>query len=33
MSIRDRVISETEVDEQDLEDYLLDWPEDQAGAK
>jgi hypothetical protein len=27
MSVRERVISETEVDEENLEDYLLDWPE------
>ena len=28
MSVRERVISETEVDEENLEDYLLDWPDD-----
>jgi uncharacterized cysteine cluster protein YcgN (CxxCxxCC family) len=28
MSVRERVISETEVDEKNLEDYLLDWPDD-----
>lgn len=28
MSVRDRVISETEIHEDNLEDYLLDWPED-----
>lgn len=28
MSVRGRTISETEVDEENLEDYLLDWPED-----
>ncbi|MDT8403864.1 YcgN family cysteine cluster protein [Sulfuriflexus sp.] len=28
MSVRDRVISEIRVDEENLEDYLLDWPED-----
>ena len=28
MSVRERVISEIEVGEENLEDYLLDWPED-----
>lgn len=28
MSVRERVISEIEVDEESLEDYLLDWPEE-----
>ena len=28
MSVRGKVISETEVDEENLQDYLLDWPED-----
>lgn len=28
MSVRERVISEIEVDEENLEDYLLDWPEE-----
>lgn len=28
MSVRERVISEVEVAEEDLEDYLLDWPDD-----
>jgi uncharacterized cysteine cluster protein YcgN (CxxCxxCC family) len=28
MSVRDRVIPETRVAEEDLEDYLLDWPDD-----
>ena len=27
ISVRERVISETEVDEENLEDYLLDWPD------
>jgi len=28
MSVRERVISEIEVDEENLEDYLLDWPDE-----
>ena len=28
MSVRERVISETEVDIEDLEEYLLSWPEE-----